>query len=308
MITYYHSTARARTLKKIKEPKAGTWVHVVEPTKSELNRLAKNLKLDLDILMDATDVHEAPRVEVSDETTYVFARYCRPEDPDIPTEPMLIIYTNSNIVTVMRSNDNVLDRLINGDINFFTTQKTKTFLHILDLINQSYRSQLNIISKQILGFRAQLRKSEARNIDLVKFIELEEDLNEFISALQPQELVLTALESGRYMKLYESDRELVDDITLNTSELISLCKTRLRTVVNIRQAYNVIATNNLNKIFKRLTSIAIFLAIPTIIGGLFGMNVNLPFQTEGYAFLLILAIIGGMIFVVYRYFDKRDWF
>ncbi|MBI5357696.1 magnesium transporter CorA family protein [Candidatus Saccharibacteria bacterium] len=307
MIKIYHSTSRARKLAELKDAKAGAWIHVVEPTPAELDALAKDFGLERDILQDATDAHEAPRVEVDNGVTYVFCRYCRPEDPDIPTEPMLVIYTNNNIITVMRSNDDILKRIINGQVQVLTTQKTKTFLYILDQINHSYRAQLIVIAKQILQFRSQMRQTEASNIDLIKFIELEEDLNEYLSALQPQALVLNALESGKYMRLYDDDRDLVDDIMLNTNELIEQCKSRLRTVVNVRQAYDVIATNNLNKIFKRLTSIAIFLTIPTIVGGLFGMNVVLPFQDNKYAFFLVLAFIFGGMYFVAKFFSYKKW-
>ena len=117
-----------------------------------------------------------------------------------------------------------------------------------------------------------------------------------------------ALESGRYMQLYEDDRDLVEDIMLNTNELIELSKTRIKTVTNMRQAYSIIATNNLNKIFKRLTSIAIFLAVPTIIGGIFGMNVALPFQHHPLAFLFVILLMGISVLIIFRYFDRRNWF
>lgn len=307
MINVYHSTARDPKLTPIKTAKAGSWIHVVEPTESELDKLAKDFNLDKDILMDATDPHEAPRVEESEGATYVFSRYCRPVDPDIPTEPMLTISTDKNIITVMRSGDGVLDRLINGLVPIATTQKTKTFLQILEQINHSYRKQLLQISKQILRFRSQMRRTEASSIDLIKFIELEEDLNEFLSALQPQGIVLNALESGKYMRLYEDDREMVDDLMLNTNELIEQCKSRLRTVVNVRQAYDVIATNNLNKIFKRLTALAIFLAIPTVIGGLYGMNVPLPFEGHKYAFWYVVLFTFTAVFLTAKFFSRKKW-
>lgn len=308
MITYYHSSARARTLAILDEPKAGAWCHVVQPTSSELDTVAEQFGLDRNILNDAIDAYEAPRVEVDNGATYVFVRYCRPEDPDIPTEPMLIIYTSNAIVTIMRSNDNVLEQLINGTVHILTTQKTKTFLHILEQINRSYRVQLNIVAKQILRFRSQLRQTEVSSVDIIRFIELEEDVNEFLSALQPQGLVLNALESGKYMRLYEDDKDLVEDIMLSTSELIELSKSRLRSIINIRQAYDAIATNNLNRTFRRLTSIAIFLTVPTIIGGIFGMNVALPFQHNQYAFFGIVVLIAVSMFSFYRYFRHRNWF
>jgi magnesium transporter len=119
--------------------------------------------------------------------------------------------------------------------------------------------------------------------------------------------VLSKLETGRYMKLYEDDKELVEDIKLSTAELIELSKTRVKTAINIRQAYDAIATNNLNKIFKRLTSIAIFLAIPTIVSGIFGMNVDLPLQHASYAFWFILVVIALVIGFMVRYFQRRNW-
>ena len=307
MINYYHSSARARVLSNIDEPKAGSWCHVVQPSSEELDTVAEKFGLDRDILNDAIDAYEAPRVEVDKGATYVFARYCRPEDPDIPTEPILIIHTNDGIVTVMRSNDNVLEQLTDGTVSVLTTQKTKTFLQILEQINRSYRLQLNIVAKQILGFRSQLRQTNVSSVEIIKFIELEEDLNEFLSALQPQGIVLNALDSGKYMRLYEDDQDLVEDIMLNTSELIELSKSRLRSIVNIRQAYDVIATNNLNRTFRRLTSIAIFLTIPTIIGGLFGMNVALPFQDYKYAFIVVVALIALTMLIFINYFRKRKW-
>lgn len=307
MITIYHSTARSRKLSVMEEARVGSWVHAVEPTQEELEKLAQEFNLDLDILQDATDPYETPRVEVSDGATYVFCRYCRPEDPDIPTEPMLVIYTNNNIISVMRSNDKVLSRIIDGVSPVLTTQKTKTFLYILEQINYSYRTQLLVISKQILKFRSQMRQTEASNIDLIKFIELEEDLNEYLSALQPQVLVLKSLESGKYMRLYDDDRDMVDDISLNTNELIEQCKSRLRTVVNIRQAYDVMATINLNKIFKRLTSIGIFLTVPMIFAAFWGMNVELPFERDKQAFWIIVALTGLTTYFTLYMFQKRRW-
>jgi magnesium transporter len=307
MITYYHSTARSRALAKISAPKAGSWCHAVEPTKKELDKLTEDFNLDRDILEDATDIYEAPRIEVENGATYIFTRYCHPEGQEIATEPLLIIYTTNNVITVLRTNSTVLDQLVNSNVSLLTTQKTKLFLHVLEQINRSYSLQLNVIIKKILRFRSQLRQSVVRSIDIVQFIEIEEDLNEFLSALQPQALVLAKLETGRYMKLYEDDKDLVEDIKLGTNELIELSKTRVKTAINIRQAYDVIATNNLNKIFKRLTSIAIFLAIPTIVSGIFGMNVNLPFEHAKYAFLYVLAIIVVIALFMVRYFQKRDW-
>lgn len=307
MITHYYSNARARNLEILDKPKTGSWCHVLEPDHDELEKVAKDFNLDVDLLKDAIDVYEAPRVEISEGSTYVFTRYCYPEGKDIATEPLLIVYTPDHIITVMRRSHEVLDQIINNKVEVLTTQRTKTFLRILEQINRSYRLQLNQVSKRVLQIRSKLRQSEISNFEFVSFIELEEDLNEFLTALQPQSAVLVSLRTGRYMKLYEDDQDLIEDLTLNTTELIELTKSRLRTLVNIRQAYDTIATNNLNKTFKRLTSIGIFLTIPMIAGGLWGMNVLVPLQDTKHAFSIIFAVTAILTFTTIFYFKKRRW-
>lgn len=307
MIKHYYSNARARKLEELEKPKTGSWCHVVEPTHEELDQLVKDFGLELDLLKDAIDIYEAPRVEISEGSTYVFTRYCYPEGKDIATEPLLIVYTPDHIVTVMRRSHGVLDQIIENKIEVLTTQRTKIFLRILEQINTSYRLQLNQVSKRVLQIRSKLRQSEISNFEFVSFIELEEDLNEFLTALQPQSAVLVSLRTGRYMKLYEDDQDLIEDLTLNTTELIELTKSRLRTLVNIRQAYDTIATNNLNKIFKRLTSIGIFLTVPMIVAGFWGMNVAVPLHDYKHAFTVVVVATALVTFTTVYAFHKRKW-
>lgn len=128
-----------------------------------------------------------------------------------------------------------------------------------------------------------------------------------MAALQPYGIVLHALLNGKYIRLHERDEDLIEDLQLSTSELVELTKSRLKTIQNIREAYSTIATNNLNQIFKRLTSIAIFMSIPTIVGGLYGMNIALPFDHRPEAFWIVLGFIAAVITSFVVYFKKNKW-
>jgi magnesium transporter len=60
-------------------------------------------------------------------------------------------------------------------------------------------------------------------------------------------------------------------------------------------AFSSVISNNVNHVVKRLTIITILVAIPTLIAGLLGMNVKLPFgmdSTSGspWEFWIILAL------------------
>lgn len=307
MITIYYSRARERALQKIESLRAGSWIVASEPSKKELDVLVE-YGLDRDILDDAVDPYEAPRVDIEDGTVYIIIRYCYPEGKDIATEPLLLAYTSEYLFTVGRVETKILDKLTRQQVETVTTQKTKTVLQILEGVNKSYENQLTRISRQILQLRAKMRQGALTTREFIGFIELEEDLNEFLSALQPQALLFHSLLNGKYLRLYEEDRDMIEGIERDTDELITQTKGRLRTLVNMRQAYDAIATTNLNTTFKRLTSIAIFLTVPTIVGGIWGMNVALPLSNNSHSFLIIIGIIIVLMTGLVYFFRRKKWF
>ncbi len=308
MTTVYYNAVKDAAVSIADTPKNGSWISVMGPDVSELDQLAGNYGLDRDLLGDAVDIYEAPRIEKDGNNVYVYTRYCYPEGREIATEPLLLVLTPDYLITVMRADTTILNRFTSGRIITTTTQKTRLLLQILEEINRSYLLQMNRVSKQILRMRALLRQSQISNRDFVGMIELEEDLNEFVSALVPQAALLSAFTSTKYFRLYEEDKELIEDLTLEARELTELTKSRLRTLVNIRQAYDAIATNNLNQTFKRLTSIAIFMSIPTLIGGFWGMNVAVPFQNYEHAFTLVVCFAIACVTVAVWFFRSKKWF
>jgi magnesium transporter len=306
MITIYYSRAQERALQKLDEPRAGSWIVASTPTEKDLERLV-SFGLNRDILDDAIDLYEAPRVDAEDDAIYIFTRYCYPEGKEIATEPLLLAYTSEYLFTIGRVDTKILDKLTHDRAEFVTTQKTKTVLQILTGINESYEMQLTRLARRILQLRAKMRQSVLTTKEFIGIIELEEDLNEFLSALQPQALLFRSLLSGKYLRLYEEDRDMIEDIERGTDELITQTQGRLRTLVNMRQAYDAIATTNLNNTFKRLTSIAIFLTIPTIVGGLWGMNVALPLRNSPHAFIDVIAIIVTLTVGFVAFFRHKKW-
>lgn len=307
MITQYYSKARERAIQTITDNRKGAWIVVTAPDEAELDYLAETYKLDRDTLADAIDIYESPRLEVEGSNLYLFTRYCHPEGKEIATEPLLIVHTPDYLLTILRTPNPVLSRLTSDTVDVVTTQKTKTLLQIFSEIDRSYQSQLTRVSKRLLQIRAQMRQARLNTSEFLSIIELEEDLNEFLSALQPQALLFMALLNGKHIRLYEEDRDSIEDIERETSELIELLRGRLRTLGNMREAYDAIATNNLNTIFKRLTSIAIFMTIPTIVAGLWGVNVPVPFQQAHGAFWILIALIVVSTAISIWYFNRKRW-
>lgn len=306
MLRAYHRTIRSNILEEIDSPKRGSWLRVIDPSKQELDKLEKTYNLDSDLLNDGIDLYEVPRIENDNGNLYIYVRFCRPEGQHTSTHPLLLVVTPDMLITVSRIGSAPVDKLLERT-DVITTQKVKLVLQILEELNRGYRKHLNAVTKKIIFTRKRLQNTIVSNDDILNFIDVEEDLNEFLAALQPYGIVLHALLDGRYLKLHEEDKDLIEDLQLSASELSELTKSRLKTIQNIREAYNTIATNNLNKVFKRLTSIAIFMAIPTIVGGLYGMNVRLPLADNENAFWLIIIITVMIMLSFVLFFKKKKW-
>lgn len=306
MQAIYFRNIRSDVLEEIKSPKRGCFIRVIDPTNEELAQLEEAYGLDYDLLADGIDLYEVPRFERDGDIIYIYVRYCRPVGEYTSTHPLLIVITPDMLLTVSRIESEPVSTLLQSG-QVITTQKVKVVLQILEELNRGYRRHLNNVTKKILSTRNRLQNTIVSNEDIITFIDVEEDLNEFLAALQPYGLVLNALLNNKNVKLHEEDEDLIEDLQLSASELVELTKSRLKTIQNMREAYNTIATNNLNKVFKRLTSIAIFLTIPTIIGGFYGMNVLLPFENNPNAFWIVSGITLGLMSAFVLVFKKKRW-
>lgn len=307
MQTIYYSNTRSSQLERIDQPRKGAWISLIAPSETELVQFADAFNLDADLLLDAIDPYEAPRVERDESNVYVYTRYCYPQGVEIATEPLLLIHTSDYFITIARHDASVLQRLIARVPSVITTQKTSTLMLLLAEINQSYRVQLNIVSRRILRFRAELKKGNISTQEFITIIELEEDLNEFLAALQPQATMLLALTSGKYFKLYESDQDVMTDLRLDVGELTEFTRSRLGALRNIRQVHDAIATNNLNQTFKRLTSVAIFLSVITVVAGLWGMNVPVPFADNTAGFWIVGGLSAVLVTLFVWLFGRKNW-
>lgn len=306
MIRIFYKTPRDTETNELNKPKDGSWVVATKPTHDELAELTKQLDLDLDTLKDALDPYEAPRIARDEEDVYIFTRYCHPENPVSATEPLLILVTKNQLITVSPYAVDFIGQLSNK-LATPTTKTVKLLLQIFEAQNETYASYLDTVTRLTLRTRTQLSKSEFTNKDFLKMIDAEEDLNEMLTTLQSYAMTLEMLFAEKIFILSPDEKELLEDIRLRASELIELTRSRLRSVENIREVYNTITSASLNETFKRLTSIAIFMTIPTIIGGLYGMNVQLPAGDSPYAFIGVMGIILLLVFIAIIIFRKKKW-
>lgn len=301
MIKYFYKSLRSEKLQELDEYKRGAWVYAEAPSHTEIATLVKDFKLTEGHLEDALDEDEMPRLEKEGDQSYIFVRFAyETSEGDIETVPLLFIFGKDFLITVSLVRLPPLDAFLAGKLEFATTQRAKLVLQILGQIVDQYDVYISRTSKQIKLIRSRLRGHDIRNQDFVDFVTIEDELNEFLTSLMPANATLRRLLLGRYMPLFAEDQDIVEDLLLNNEQSIEACNSNIKSVTNIREAYGSISTNNVNRTIKLLTIITVMIMLPSMIFGLYGMNISLPFADEGWILIGIVAatIILNVVVIV----------
>ncbi len=181
-----------------------------------------------------------------------------------------------------------------------TTQKAKLILHILLKITQDYTMNVKRIHHGILENERSFRFVDTNVIGVLT--KNEEILNQYLMSLVPMRNTLEAMGGGRYLSFYEEDIDLLKDLMIAIHQSADVCSVNIKSIRSLRDSYQIIFTNKVNRTIKLLTALTIIFNIPTIMASIYGMNMKLPFQDNPHAFVwfslttLLFSITAVLLF------------
>ncbi|MCL4208496.1 magnesium transporter CorA family protein [Patescibacteria group bacterium] len=284
-----------------------SWIHMEEPSLKEIDTLVDQFELDPWIVADALDLFELPRIEKDEDKLYYFARYpiYTPELDQIGTAPLLIVIGKNFFITICPKKFANVSLFEKGKIDFQTSQKANLLGEILSTIDDEYESLIKKLSKQIKQQASNFEK--ITNKKITQFVNFENVLDDLLFSLYPTSITLGRLLKGRFMKLGEEEEELIEDLIQNNEQLTKMCESNSKRVINTREAYANILSNNLNKIMKLLTAVTVILTIPTMVSGIFGMNVAIPLSDHPLGFWIIIVSTAFSAIGLFFFFLRQDW-
>lgn len=303
MFAVYKKTNADSTIAQTEEVQNNTWLRFERPSDDE-KALLVEIGIDTDILHDALDPHEVPRIELEDGWTYFITRLPDTDDEfNDFTTPILFAIGHGHIVTVSRDS---LGRLWQPFIDKATTPTNDQplfFISMIDEIIATYQRRVATINRQMRAATSDVVNLGSK--DIARLTEYERKLNDYLDALLPTNTAIEKLLGGRMVKLKEDHKDMVEDLSIDLEQLIARCKSLLRTITNVRDSYRAVMDTRLNETIRLLTVITVALTIPTMIAGLFGMDVPVPWDKSTTAFWDIIAISIILSFALGYYFLKK---
>ena len=303
MLQYLRSTVKQPTISLKKTLRRGSWVRVERPNPEELEQLTK-LGIDEDTLNDALDPHEVPRVEFDDDWIYLIARLPDTDDDfNDFTTPMLFALHRDYVVTVSRDSLGRLWQPFIDKTKIPTNHRIDLFVEMIDSLANQYQRRVAVINRQMRAATDSIHTLRAR--DIATLAEYERKLNDYLDALIPMNLAIERLMTHPGLRLKEDDKDDVEDISIDMEQVIMRCKSLLRTITNVRDSYRAVMDTKLNETIRLLTVITVALTVPTMIAGLFGMNVDIPGEHDPAMFWEIVAVSGISAFLIGYYFLRK---
>jgi len=305
MIQYYYKTVRDDEFQLIPQVKDGCWIHVEDATSEDLTTLAHLLGLEQTDLQDCLDKFEVPRIERIQGTVLIFTRHPSEYETGLYTSTLAIILAPHYIATVSPHQCHLVRNFLQVKNKLSTLQKSKLLISLLFKITQDFTAHIRRVRHNVLTQEKEMISVDSD--DITSLTKNEEVLNQYQSTLMPLRSVLEAITSGRYTNLYEKDQELLEDLLNAVKQSEDLCSISLKSIRSLRDSYQIIFTNNLHKTIKLLTALTILFSIPTMISSLFGMNVELPFASQEFAFFYLMGATGFIIILAVLYFQRKRW-
>lgn len=285
-------------LNRLEEYTDGIWINIVNPTSRELNKIAEKYDIEIDDLASSLDEEESSRITLEDGYTLLLVDIPTPEvrheKKMYTTIPLGIVIKQETIITICREDTPVINYFINNKVREFSTKKKMRFIYQI-LFRSAYLYQLYLrgIDKKRVEIEERV-DGDTQNIDLIELHELESTLVYFATSLRSNSVVIERLRRYKRLEQYPEDMELLEDVIVEYQQAIEMTTIYRDIIDGTRELLSSIIDNRLNNVMKYLTSITIVMAIPTIISGIYGMNVDerwMPFANTPFGFGVICLII-----------------
>ncbi len=310
---YKSSNEHDPTLKLLDTIEPGCWINIVAPSDEELILTSKKTGVPIEFLKAPLDDAETSRIEIEDNNIAVIVDipFTEMEDNSLTydTYPLAIIHTDTLLITICLKNSKILTDFCNGKIkSFYTFKKSRFILQILNRISTYYLLYLRQIDKKSLMIEKRLHKS-MKNRELIQLHSLEKSLVYFSTSLKANEATLEKMLKLDVMQKYDDDTDVLEDVIIENKQAIEMTEIYSNILASTMDFFASVISNNLNIVMKILASVTILLSIPTIISGIFGMNVKVPFGEENpYGFSIVMAgiVVTCIICAIFLY--KKDMF
>lgn len=304
MIKIYKNNVNNLELLEVKAIEKDTWINLINPSDSEIKKVAEELKIDIKSIKQVLVEKELPRIKKYDTFTLIVINIPYMKDKDIKnkyvTYPLGIILTKNNILTFSLVENIFLNNFVAVDL----VKRKEFLLNILLNSAQVYLKTLESIDEDIQK-REKSSYHATDNKQLINFLNIQKTLVYFITSLHANKTVLEKLQIEDVLKFNKKEAMLLEDAIIENKQCIETSTLYREILSSTVETYSSIISNNLNVLMKFLAGITIVFSIPTMIASFLGMNVPLGELGDNPASFALIILISLIISLFIAWWLKK---
>ena len=300
-------------LRETPELSDSCWVNLVEPSTTELEAVLSHTDVPRDFLTDPLDTGERPRFDYEDDVSLLIVHVPRPVPPEDEAEevspyrtvPLGIILCPKSVITVCSAATPVTSAFLDQIRRVCPPSETYRFaFRLLWHAGVLFLRYINDVHARTTLLEDELHESISNDV-LLKLFQVEKTLVYFTTSLKADTIALARANTARQLQLSEDDRDSLEDAMVEYQQALETATIHANILNGTLDTFASLINNNLNQVMKYLTVATIFLAVPTLVASIYGMNLTtLPFMNSAHSFAIVmgfstfLAVLLGVVFFV----------
>ncbi|WP_217702661.1 magnesium and cobalt transport protein CorA [Nocardioides guangzhouensis] len=296
------------------------WVGLQDPTAEDIAVVADAFGLPPLAVQDAVHAHQRPKLNVYDDVVFMVLKPVRYVDHEevVDVSEIALFLGRNFVVTVRHGRSDVLGRvraeLDRGGSELVSHGPKAVLYRTADMVVDGYEEAITSITEDIDEIESQVFGTDEDD-HAERIYKLKREVAEFRRAVLPLAAPLQRLADGLIPGIDSAAAPYFRDVhdhALRASDAIEGHDRLLSDVlqadlarVGVRQSKIAVRQN---EDMRRISAWAAIALAPTAIAGIYGMNFEfMPLLTSRYGYFVILAVIGGVCWILYRLFRRSDW-
>ena len=285
-------------LREASEFAPSCWINLVDPSTTELEAVLSYSQVPRDFLTDPLDVGERPRFDYEDDATILIVHVPLPIPPEdeeeavspYSTVPLGIILVGASVITVCSAHTPVTTAFLDQIRRVCPpSDKYRFAFRLLWHAAVLFLRYINDIHVRTSALEDELHESISNEV-ILKLFQVEKTLVYFTTSLKADTIALARANTARQLTLSEDDRDYLEDAMVEYQQALETATIHASVLNGTLDTFASLINNNLNNVMKYLTTATIFLAVPTLVASIYGMNIGLPLQGYAHAFAVLMGL------------------
>ncbi len=295
----------------IKNPDYLLWLDIENPNKTSMQFLLDHFHFHPLDIEDCLSVIERPKLDEYDDYFFLVLHiplFIKSTKRLLPFAVNIFI-GNNFIVTVHQGAckpiENTYDNL--KENSGILAKGSGYLLHrVLDALIDYNFPILNKIYRNIQNVEDDIfKKPSTKNVRTILLIRT--NILTFRNIIFPQIKLLKTFEIKDMDFLIGALEVYFSDLVDHIEKIWDTLENYKELVEGVHEAHQSLLSNKINDIMRILTIFSVVILPLTLISGIYGMNIDLPFINFPWAFIIILATMVAISIGMLIYFKFKDW-